>query len=521
MLYRQRFAQYIIEGLKKPDTLSKNGGIISLLLLISLLIFIGLWQCTLALDGRSGQKYEEFGIHHSCGVSFADPEHVFAYGLYYWGLFPVFPRRDLLPKEFAYNEEFYSREGSNKILNAFGYSLRMDMNGIFRMGHVFNLWLPYIVAIFKGGVEGVNFIPINGVYFTVALLFLVSFFWIYGKGLLGLIICLLIGSYPFQLYSVYYQDNIFSYMISTLILVTAFFTPFIFNKKTNMTERICLLGMSGIWLGIAFLMRTDCFSVFFPCCVIILLYKHANIRAKAGWLIYFFIMFYATVSLFHGFFDYKFNQAVRVVEEKGGVPFTGGRLKNHHFWHTIWCGMSDFDKKYGHSWEDYVAEMKAKPVLKEKYGIDVGPIKYHNRPTDNYLSPQYPDEYNNVMRYLVFEDLKKDPLWYIGILMSRFKKIFFSSIQPQINLGIGNRILLPTPKIFYFILPVILVIVRAWGYVRLLLISMGSAIIPICVTTYSNYNYYSIVHLFIAALLFYIIIKTVTLSVKNIVAKGG
>jgi len=218
------------------------------------------------------------------------------------------------------------------------------------------------------------------------------------------------------------------------------------------------------------------------------------------------LTFYGTVSSGNKFFDYKFTQAEKIIIEKKGKTLGTGRLKTHLFWHTLWCGMCDFDKKYGHSWGDYEAEMAAKPILETKYKRNVGRIMYHNRPVDYYLPFRVP-EYDQAMRDLVLADLKKDPIWYLEILAKRAKKILFEAIKPVIMLSPGIAFTLAYNFLIFILIISLLVVLKAWTLLKLIVFSGGTAVIPMAVTTFTNYNYYSIVHLVLSAVLVYIIIK--------------
>jgi len=504
--------------LSRQDALPANARHVSLLILIFLIIYIFSWQFQIGLSDRFSGDYYKYGIHHSCGASFSDPEHFFSYGIYYWGLFPAFPDRDALPRKFDHDSWFYSKDGAMEILDKHGYALRMDINGTFRMGNVMNLWLPALSAVFKGTVRDVNFIPFNAAYFILSLLVILCAFWIYGRGLMGLVLVLVLGSYQFQLYSAHMQDNIFSYMISTMIIATGLFMPLIFDVKIKSRTLYILCVLNGAWIGIAHLMRADCLSAFLPSVLVILIYKHVDYKQKAGMVIAFFFAYYAVSSIFQSFFDYKYNEAFGIVKEKGGNTFKGHRLKNHMFWHTIWCGMHDFDEKYKHNWSDFVAEYNAKKMLKKRYGIDVGKLTYHHKPVDYYLPSRVP-EYDSAMRDLVFEDIGKDPVWYLDILFKRLKRIFLESIRPRIMLITGHALHIPGGVFVYILTVSLILFFRLWGHLKLIIFSAGSMTIPLFVTTFTNYHHYSIVHLVTASVFLHIVLKIAAHYLGQLVRK--
>lgn len=503
-------------SLSRQDAILSKRNLFATLILIGLIFYVSTWQYNFAFN--KDLDYSQYGIIHSCGVSFSDPEHIFTYGIYYWGLFPAFPDRSQLPKEFQNDALFFSKEGARRIYDLYGYAIKMDIGGTFRMGNVLNLWLPYFVALAKGTTKDVNFIPVNATYFILSLLFLLIYFWRYGRGLLGFILVLLIGSYPFLIYSVYQQDNIFSYMISTLVFSMAFFAPFIFDVKIKPVKQVLTCAAAGILIGIASLMRADCFSAFLPCVLAVFLYRPINFKSKLMLVVVMFFTFYGSVSILHSFFDYKYTQAQRVITEKGGQTLKGVRLKSHVFWHSIWCGMYDFDKKYKHNWGDFFAEYHVKPILEKKYHREVGPLVYHNRPVDYYMPGRFP-EYDMAMRDLVFSDIAKDPVWYLDIIKNRIKRIFAEAVKPRISFITGNTFVLPYNIFFYGLLIIMLIISSSWKLLKLILFSAGSATVPIVITTFSNYHYYSIIHLVVAASFIYVVIKVCVFIFDKYIAK--
>jgi len=501
--------------IRNPDIIFPENRKFKNLILIFLISYIFIWQGSIALSDLPEDRFRKYGILHSCGASFSDPEHVFTYGIYYWGLFPVFPMRAILPQEFADDKLYYSKEGARRIIKDYGYSLGMDIDGTFRMGNVFNLWLPYLTAVAKGTVKDVNFIPFNAFFFMLALCVLLLSLWYNNRGILGIFLVLLIGSYPFQIYSVYLQDNIFSYMISTLIIMAGICMPFILDAGISARKQLALVVTAGLWGGIAYLMRADCMTAILAAAAAVLFYRHASIPRKVFMLVLLAVSFMAATGTIHKFAEYKFYETKKIVQEKGGSVFTGLRLKNHLFWHTIWCGMYDFDKKYGHDWGDYYAEVRAREILNAKYGENIPPIQYHNRPIDGYL-PAVTENYDKAMRDLVFRDIKHDPAWYFGLLFKRLHRILFESIQPQIRFLTGYVIYLPDTVFLYIILFIYLCLARVWAMAKLVLFMSVSMTVPFFVTTFTNYHHYSISHLAMAGVFWYCFLKILVNFIQDV-----
>lgn len=492
------------KSLSKPDYYYKANSALLFIILIALFLSVIIWQLSFAVQQSPEliDKYKKTGILHSCGVSFSDPEHVFTYGLYYWGLFPVFPDRELLPSEFQDDSLFFSKEGAKKIMDVYGNTLRMDIAATFRMGNVFSLWIPYFVAIFRGSIIDTSFIPFNGFFFVMSLLLLLGVFWVYNRGILGVLLVLILGSYPFQIYSVYFQDNIFSYMISSMIMLSAVLFPMIFDIKFKTSMLFVIVSAAGMISAFAYMLRADCLTVFFPTLLVILLYRRRNLRARLMLLLVFLFFFHGTASMANTFFKYKFNQAKKVVENKGGAPFEGHKMQAHLFWHTIWCGMCDFDDTYKHSWSDYVAEYRVKPILNKIFGRNYGRLPYHHSPVDYYL-PAFEPDYDKAMKILVIKDIKESPGWYAGILVKRLDKILFHGLRPRIALSPDKTLFIPGNMVFYLFFFLLLVFIKEWGYVKLIVFSAGTIIVPLFVTTFTNYHHYFIAPMFSAAVFYY------------------
>ena len=73
---------------------------------------------------------------------------------------------------------------------------------------------------------------------------------------------------------------------------------------------------------------------------------------------------FITKSSVKNYFDNNFNETYSLVKKNNGHVYDGGRISGHMLWHPIFCGLGDFDKKYGYKWNDRLAYEYAIPVLK-------------------------------------------------------------------------------------------------------------------------------------------------------------
>jgi hypothetical protein len=79
-----------------------------------------------------------------------------------------------------------------------------------------------------------------------------------------------------------------------------------------------------------------------------------------------------------------------------------GRPQQHAFWLGIWSGLGDFDRTKGYRWRD-----RSAGAAIEAAG---GPAFTHS---------YYDERGEPYLRRLVLDDIRKDPLWYAGILAQR------------------------------------------------------------------------------------------------------
>lgn len=88
------------------------------------------------------------------------------------------------------------------------------------------------------------------------------------------------------------------------------------------------------------------------------------------------------------------------------TPYALVRQSRHHaIWGDIWEGLGDFDRQYGHTWSDSVL----RNVLRRE-GMQLGPgvgVEFEN------------DQSEQILSRLVIGAIKRDPVWYAGILAQR------------------------------------------------------------------------------------------------------
>jgi len=459
--------------------------------------------------------YNHAGVDQEKGLQSASGVHdqvLFSYGLYYWGLFPVFPDRALLPDAFHSDDLFYSQEGADQILNEHADSLKMESRHTMLYGELGKNYLPYFHALLKGSPKDVSFRPANASYHILALVFLFVVFWINNRGLLGLVLVVFLGSYQFQIYEIYQNENVFGYYITTCIWMAALFLPFILDIKfkTWVQFILCLLG--GVIFATLFTIRSEPLSISLGVVFAILTYQHARIFRKAALLIVLLLAFIGGELFYSAYFEHQFNKTVSDVEERGGHVFSGRRAKHHVFWHNMWIGLADYDRKYGITWQDSRGLGYARGILRKKYGRKV--LKEFGV-KDGYENPIFlHPEYSGIIKDKFFQDIKNDPVWYVTILAKRAWRIVKDSFLADVTI-LGIRF----PSFLFFVWGVLalvfLVIGKNWALLKLWAFSFPTAVIPFLVYSEGGMTHYFIGHLFLAAIALFWMIRSIIFLLYN------
>jgi hypothetical protein len=203
------------------------------------------------------------------------------------------------------------------------------------------------------------------------------------------------------------------------------------------------------------------------------------------------------------FIDHKLEESKAAVAAVGGSPYTGPVAHFHEFWHAIFCGLGDFDTKYGYEWADRVPYHYAYPELQAR-----NPDKKLD--PDSWLQEDWYDAarkypvfysetpgYHEIVRDKVLHDITHDPLWFMGIvgrrasLMAREAKpvgVSFGSVLLYLN---GSHLVYACLPLFVF-----LTTSRRWAHAKLLLFTLPLSIAPLLVYSGGGMTNYSSFHIF-------------------------
>jgi len=465
---------------------------------------IAMWQFSfLVARARVEPKYK---MRASSGMYEVDK---FTYFLYYTGLYPVATTIAGPPQ---------SKEGAREILKTRGDTLLTEWGHTTRYGDLGKALLFLPVAYLKGSAASPSVIPFHAFLFTLSLILLYAGFWRLHLEILGAAAVLFVGSDPFQLFEVYGNPNVFGWPITTAILVLALHLPFLTRLRPRLTPFLWLVPViTGVALSSVRQIRTEPVAIILSAAVCYLFLSRTPWTKRLALLGLLVSSFLAANKTWDAYFDFKLKQAERIVREAGGTPYPGPRDRFHMFWHPIWCGLGDFDTKYGYDlWKDQSAANYAFPILREKYKVKlpdwdgnslVSKSDFWDEGRKYYKTPYEIPHYDEVLRGKVVHDVTHDPLWFAGILARRMVHALRDTTP--VSLAVGNwRIEFPVFLGFAFVpLVLFLLWMRSWLLLKVMLFTLPLSCTSILVYALRGTTYYAIFNLLTAAVLLALILE--------------
>ena len=423
---------------------------------------------------------------------------MFVYFAYYLGVFPV--TSELFIKKFRtpggpnntidipegkldIPEAYFSEQAAKNVVARQGQSLIMDFNSAIMAGAGLKTFLYLPKAIWTGSPRDPSYKPVNFFFFALMLIAVFLFLWQSRYRVLAVVIVVLLGSYPFQLTEVYARPHsIFGWLITSSLALLALNGPILLGKDAPRRAEAAAI-LSGIWLGTMLNVRFEIVVLVLSPLFVYVVHPTFAPRLKialAGLLIG---ATFATQFVWNAYVDRKYSEAIQVVRSAGGHAYEGPRQNVHVFWHTVWCGLGDFDTKYGYQWNDLAAFAYAEPILETKYHRRIPPrdTYYYLESWDDagkYLKrPEYFDEYNQVVRDKVLSDIANDPLWYMKILARRTYQVLAEVPSLQVHLGFA-RVHVQFPPALWLglglIVPLVLLHLKRWDLLKLMAFCLPS-----------------------------------------------
>jgi tetratricopeptide (TPR) repeat protein len=494
------------------------------LVLLVGLVGIVLWQSVFFRHSYPETTLESpYRLEASGGVLSWQPE--FVYFLYYLNLYPV--------ATISQSPLEYSVEGARRLIAERGETLVMDRYWTLRYGDLAKtyLYLPHVWL--KGRPVRPRMTHANAFAFTLALVALFAAFWSAERALLGTLLVALIGSDPFQVHQVYANNNLFGWPITVTVLVLALHVPLMRDRPPRLASALAIALVSGLILGSVRQIRTEPVLVMASAAGVYLTASRLRPWLRLTLVVLLGAAFTWTSAAWASYFDAKYREAYTVVKAAGGHTYDGARHPYHFFWHAVWCGLGDFDLKYGYQWSDLSAIRYAWPVLQRR-GVTVDgfapprPDELDSLTTGVYWdrgglyarTPFELPEYIGVVRDKVLRDVLDDPGWYASIIARRLARLVSEATPPSLALGNGWNLSLasqptaelrrgrgdavsavasPSPQPLWgwatFLVSAWLMWRRAWFHLKLLAFTLPLAATAVIVYSGGGTTYYSIVHL--------------------------
>jgi hypothetical protein len=291
--------------------------------------------------------------------------------------------------------------------------------------YLFDAWM-------KGVPWNPSLKPSSRFAFILSLASLFAAFWWIRRPIFGALIVVFLGSNPFQIYEVYGRDNVFGWSISAAILLLALHVPLLRRWKPDERWAFAWPILVGLFIATLRTVRSEPATLLASAGITYAFVTGFSWRRRAALVFALVVSFGIGQAYWGRHFVQQHERAAKAIAAVGGHPFPGKIRLYHHFWHPVWCGLGDYDRKYGYVWKDGLAAAYATPFLEAK-GIYVpqgtffengDPREYIDPETKIYKKLPYDIPfYNEVIRDKVLGDIKKDPLWYAEILAKRAGRI--------------------------------------------------------------------------------------------------
>ena len=445
----------------------------------------------------------------------------FFYAYYYLGRYPVTVGATMAsatpetPFELLWHAERppeFSREGTERFLREHGSNLIMDMNWTFHSGERGRIFLFWPDTLLKGAPRDPSVRPCHVIVFIIALCALFVAFWAVRQPVLGTAMTLLLGSNPFQLYSAYGDENVFSWPISTAMLVLALHLPLLRADRLPRLSLWLVPLLTGVLVATVETIRTEPVPIMASAALTYLFLGRAVPRRPRLVALALLICSYgAMTASWDAYFFLKFHEAKRWVAALGGRPMPEDHFPlRHRVWHSMWCGLGDFDVKYGHLFDDRLAFHLAFRILESKYHLDVP----HLKPTGYFFDDAFWDEkktyaktgdelphYYDVIRDDLLEQITRDPGWYAYILKRRAWRLLSEATPIQVALDPWLRLTVPFHGLILLPLLLGLIATRNWMRVKLALFTLPLCLPALVIYSGLGMHLYACYHMVAAAIL--------------------
>ncbi len=355
-----------------------------------------------------------------------------------------------------------------------GPRLRTDLN-VYNRASVF---LFYPDTWLKGRPDTAEMRTGLALWFTAGLLSVVVALWYVGMPILGLVVALLCGSNPFQVFELYHRGSstIFPTVIATGLVITGM-ALLLSSTRFQQCRRLSLLlvSVSAIICALQYEIRLEGVGVFFGAAFGMACLSPQSIRRRLGYACIFVVLVVTTSMGLNAYFDASLARADRIVESHGGTPAKTTNAYYSTQWWALWSGLGDFDEKYGF-------------LVDDRAGISF----YYGHDT-SVMSEQ-------AMRAHYLETVRRDPAWWADIVIRRLKRVMIENTPYRIGYGTWHTDLPLSPTLLTTVgLALFAASLWAWQTTVLTLFVLPFSIGLVSVGQLADYGlqFYGVVHLFI------------------------
>ncbi|WP_438710083.1 hypothetical protein ACSTS3_12525 [Aquimarina muelleri] len=428
-----------------------------------------------------------------------DKAYRFAYFFYYLGHYPLATLNTNLE---------YSKKGAEKEIDQRGEDLIMEYMHWSRLGESARVFAYMPNAYMKGSPENPSIKLFNSIIFTISLFTLFFGFWKVRKPLFGFLLLLLINCTPFFIYEVYCHENIFGLLASCFFIILGLNIPLLFSRVNSFKYGVLAI-FSGLLIGFFSEFRNEIPVVIVSLLLLYTLATKIKIRTKIIFIFIAIFFFNASKTIIRDYFSLKFEKTMHLVGNNNGHIYNGPRLSGHNLWHPIFCGLGDFDTKYGYEWYDVIAYQYAIPILKKDYGMQINysgkyiTDDYYDTSKLYYKKPEELSNYEKVIKDKVIGDIKNDPLWFVTIVIKRIFKTLTTTI--------------PVPYLGWLLIPLLYFLFKRkrWNFISLIVISLPLSATSILIHSGKGTTYNSLFLYFVLVIIFGLIYEYYNNNLKE------
>ncbi len=354
-----------------------------------------------------------FGRQDASGLSH-DKAQKFVYFFYHLGAFPLTTQQ---------SELIDSEAGAQQSIIDHGEELMTEWKHWARYGEHARIWayMPH-AFVYKDRLKP-SVKLFNAFIFLTGLLCCLLGFSKINRLFLGIGLVGIINLSPFFIYEIYSNENIFGLACSIFLILLGTHL-FLWKNKSITSLHFIIIFIGATLCAVLSEMRNSFSVVLLSQLIFIACIPKLNWRGKFFLLIFGLCVFWGFRKTIAYYFKNKQVVTEQLVERHGGHVYSGHSTGGHGIWHPIFCGLGDFDKKYGYTWRDQTAYAYSIPHLQNlgydfdyEDGLHTG--TYYDGSKLFYRKFEEIPEYEAIIKNKVIMDIASDPLWYMLILLKR------------------------------------------------------------------------------------------------------